>query len=133
MANGKRASERGGAGVKFLLVLMTLALSANAAFNYIPVAYQGETYKQEMQTIVVQATAVPANGMSPADVMRAKLLRAASDYGLPPVVIDVKQLNNTPRAHVMYSKDISILPFGIYNYHYEFDHTATPAGFLMKN
>ena len=125
--------ERGSARVKFLLVALFLFLIGNAAINYIPVAYQGENFKQEMHTIVVQGMALPSNGASPADVMKAKLIRAAKDNQLPPSMINVKHVNNVTTAHVKYSKEVGILPFGIYNYHYEFDHTATPTGFLMKN
>lgn len=128
-----RQHERGGAGVKFLIVALFLFLLANAAHNYIPVAYQGETFKQEMQTTVVQGMAIPSNGANPVDVMKTKLVRIAKESQLPPSQIEVKNVNNVISAHVKYSKDVGILPFGIYNYHYEFDHTATPTGFLMKN
>ena len=128
-----RDAERGGAGVKFLLVLLALVLTANAAFNYIPVAYQGENFKQEMQTLVIQGMALPPNSGNPVEVLKAKLARAAKDYDLPPVAIDVRQVNNVTTAHVRYSKEVNVLPFGIYNYNYEFDHTASPSGFLMKS
>jgi hypothetical protein len=128
-----RQNERGSARIKFFLVLLFLFLTANAAFNYIPVAYQGENFKQEMQTAIVQGVSLPGRNVTPADTVKAKLIRAAKDNNLPPAVIDVKQPNNIVTAHVMYSTDVSILPFGIYNYHYEFNHTATPTGFLLKN
>lgn len=128
-----RQNERGSARIKFFSVLLFLFLLGNAAFNYIPVAYQGENFKQEMQTAVVQGASLPGRDMTPADTVKAKLIRAAKDNNLPPAVIDVKQPNNVVTAHVTYSKEVSIIPFGIYNYRYEFDHTATPTGFLMKN
>lgn len=129
-----RQGERGAAQLKFLLFVLFLVVSVNAGFNYVPVAYQGESFKQEMQTIVVQGTALPtANGVTQIDAIKAKLKRAAADYQLPPATIDVKQGNNTTTAHVIYSKEVSIVPFGIYNYHYEFNHIATPTGFLTKN
>ena len=128
-----RKTERGSAGVKFLIVAMVLTLIANAGLNYIPVAYQAENFKQEMHKIVVQGIALPLNGASPTEVMKAKLTRAAQENELPPAQINVRHVNNVTSAHVRYSKEVSILPFGIYNYNYEFDHTATPSGFLMKN
>lgn len=127
-----RDSERGSARVKFLLVALILIVCVNAAYNYIPVAYQGENFKQEMQTAILQGMSVPANGVNPVEAMKARLSRAAANNQLPPAVIDVKQANNVTTAHVSYSKEVSIVPFGIYNYRYEFDHTATPTGFLMK-
>ena len=128
-----RQNERGSARIKFFSVLLFIFLMGNAAFNYIPVAYQGENFKQEMQTAIVQGVSLPGRNVTPADSVKAKLIRAARDNNLPPAVIDVKQPNNVVTAHVMYSTQVSILPFGIYNYNYEFNHTATPTGFLLKN
>ncbi|MGI8494849.1 MAG: hypothetical protein ACR2L1_06000 [Pyrinomonadaceae bacterium] len=126
-------AEHGGAGIKFLIVLLSLVLAANAAFNYIPVAYEGENFKQEMHTIVVQGMAIPTNGVDPISAMKTKLINSAKDYDLPAAFVDVRRNNNITSARVKYSKQVSLLPFGIYNYNYEFDHTATPAGFLTKN
>ena len=53
--NDDRISERGGAAVKFLLVFIVLVLVANAGINYIPVAYNGASFRQEMDTAVVKA------------------------------------------------------------------------------
>lgn len=127
-----RGAERGGASAKFMLVALVIILAANAGYNYVPVAYQGENFKQEMQTAVVQGLAMPPAAGNPVEVLKAKLNRIAVNSQLPPAVIDVKQMNNVLTAHVKYSKEVSIVPFGIYNYNYEFDHTATPTGFLLK-
>ena len=127
-----RTSERGGAGVKLVAVIVVLFLIAHAGYNYIPVAYEGEYFKQEMQTAVVQGMAVPI-GMTINDTVKAKLQRAIVSNNLPPdTFLQVKQANNSVQAQVIYSKKVNILPFGIYKYTYHFDHTATPAGFLMK-
>src|SRR5215211_6777397 len=48
-----RASERGSAGIKFLLVFLVIVVAANAGINYVPIAYQGASFKQEMDTAVV--------------------------------------------------------------------------------
>jgi hypothetical protein len=128
-----RQNERGSARIKFFSVLLFIFLMGNAAFNYIPVAYQGENFKQEMQTAIVQGVSLPGKNVTAADTVKAKLIRAARDNNLPHALIDVKQPNNVVTAHVSYTTKVSILPFGIYNYQYEFDHTATPTGFLLKN
>jgi hypothetical protein len=126
-------SERGSAGVKFLLVLVVLGLVANAGFNYVPVAYEGESFKQEMQTAVVNGTALPPQS-NPLGSVKTRLARAASDNNLPSdAFVEVKQVGNTIQAHASYSKKVGILPFGMYNYTYQFDHTATPTGFLTKD
>ncbi len=130
--NQQRQDERGSASVKFLIIFVSLILIAHAGYNYIPVAYEGEDLKQEMQTAVVQGMAVPP-GIAPADMIKGKLQRAIIANDIPPdAVVQVKPGNNTVLAHVSYSKKVAILPFGIYTYNYKFDHTATPTGFLMK-
>lgn len=128
-----RSSERGSAGTKFMLILVVIVLIGNAGFNYVPVAYQGENFKQEMQTTVVNGLALPGT-VKPVDTVRAKIQRAAADNNLPPdAFMEIKQVGGVIQAHVAYSKQVGILPFGIYNYTYQFDHTATPTGFLLKS
>ena len=46
--------------------------------------------------------------------------------------LNVTQQGNVIQARVTYTKNVSILPFGIYTYQYQFDNTATPTGFLLK-
>ena len=126
-------SERGGAGVKLTLVLVTLFLIAHAGFNYIPVAYEGENFKQDMQTAVVQAVALPGANVTILDSVKHKVSMAALNNNVPTnALIEVKQVGNIVQAHVKYSKQVNILPFGIYKYNYQFEKTATPTGFLFK-
>lgn len=128
-----RRDERGGASVKFLIILTALILIANAGYNYIPVAYEGEDLKQEMGTAVVQAMAMP-NNANPGAVIKSKIQRIITANNIPPdALVDVKQANNVYQARVAYSQPVKILPFGLYNYVYQFDHTATPTGFLAKS
>ncbi len=127
-----RNPEYGGAGVKLLVVLLVIVLVANAGYNYVPVAYEGENFKQEMQTAVINGLAMPG-GIKPTDNVKARLQRAASVNNLPPdMFLDVRQVGNVVQAQVVYSKQVSLLPFGLYNYTYHFNHTATPTGFLTK-
>lgn len=129
-----RRSERGGAGAKLLMVLMVLVLIGNAGLNYVPVAYEAENFKQEMHTAVVQGITLPTNSGKPTDLIKSRLARAARENGLPDdTFMDVRQVNNVIRARVYYSKPVVILPLGLYTYDYEFDHTATPTGFLVKS
>jgi len=128
----KRSSERGGAGVKLLMVLLVLVLIGNAGYQWIPVAYAGESLKQDMQTAVVQGLAAPGK-TSPVDLVKKKIIMSVESNDVPgDVIIEVKASNNMIQAHVAYTKEVPLLPFGIYNYQYEFDHTATPSGFLTK-
>lgn len=135
MSNFKKnqTTERGSAGVKLMIVLLVLYAVAHAAYNYIPVAYEGENFKQEMQTAVVQGVALPGSNLTAADTVKIKLKKAAVNNSLPSdAVIDVKPVNSVVQAHVRYVKQINMLPFGIYKYNYQFDNTATPTGFLFK-
>lgn len=127
-----RPYERGGAGVKFLIVFVALVLAANAGYHYVPVAYAGESFKSEMQTSVVNGMAT--NGrISPVDYVKVRILKAIKDNDLPPdTYLDVKQVGTTVQARAVYSQQVAILPFGIYTYTYHFDNTAIPAGFLLK-
>jgi len=128
-----RFAEHGGAGVKLLLVALVIILVANAGYNFVPTAYQGESFKQEMQTAVVQGVSLPSSYGTPKVVVTNKLQTAARVNNLPyDVVIDVQQKNKTVTARVYYAKKVPILPFGAYDYNYVFDHTATPSGFLTK-
>jgi hypothetical protein len=128
----KRRSERGSAGVKFVITLSVILIVANAGYNYVPVAYEAESMKTEMQTAVVQGLALPGK-LNPVENVKAKIQRAAQLNDVPvDALIDVKQNGNVISAHVTYSKEVIMLPFGIYRYKYQFDHTATPTGFLLK-
>lgn len=128
----KRESERGSAGVKFVMIFVVLIVLAHAGWNYVPVAYEAESLKTEMQTAVVQGLALPGK-VNPVDNVKARIYQAGQRNGMPSdAVVDVKQAGNALTAHVAYQKDVNILPFGLYRYTYRFDHTATPTGFLLK-
>ena len=125
-------SEQGSAKVNLAVVLSILFLLAHAGYNYIPVAYEGENFKQEMQTAVVQGMAVPS-GITINDMVKGKLQRAMAANNIPPdAFVQVKQINNSVQAQVAYTKQVNMLPFGIYKYNYQFNHIATPTGFLLK-
>jgi len=126
-----RAGERGSATTKLVICLVVIGLVAHAAFNYIPVAYSAESVKSDMATAVLQGLALPGK-LSPTDNVKTRIEQSALRNALPTdVVIDVKQKGNALTARVVYDQPINILPFGIFRYNYHFDHTATPAGFLV--
>ncbi|MGI8638749.1 MAG: hypothetical protein ACR2MG_02195 [Pyrinomonadaceae bacterium] len=126
-------SEYGGAGVKLAIILVVLFLVAHAGYNYIPVAYESENFKQEMQTAVVQGVALPGANITIIDSVKNRVLKAAANNNVPSnALIEVKQINSVVQAHVKYTKQIEILPFGLYVYNYQFENTATPTGFLFK-
>ena len=125
-------SERGSAGAKFMIILVVIILIGNAGFNYVPVAYDAESLKTDMGTAVLQGLALPGK-VNPIDNVKARIQKSVVQNNIPPdAMIDVKQTGPSITAHVTYTKQISMLPFGIYKYNYKFDHTATPTGFLLK-
>ncbi len=127
-------SERGGAGVKLLLILVGIILIANAGYNYVPVAYQGASFKQEMDGAVVKGTAMPTTGKAPLEEVRKKLFRVAQNNEIPPeAIIEVKQTGQTIIGRVRYAKYVELLPFGLYKYTYNFDYTSAPVGFVVNN
>lgn len=128
-----RNGERGEAGAKLLIVLTVLILIGYAGINYVPVAYSGESFKQDMQTAVVQGLAAPSKAGKPTDFVKDKIIRAIAANDVPnDAYVEVKQNGKNLQARVYYTKTVNILPFGMYKYDYVFDHTATPTGFLLK-
>ena len=126
--------ELGGAGVKLLIALVILVLIGHAGYNYVPVAYQMENFKQDMQTAVVQGSVMPVGAIKPVDAVKGRLISAMKNNEIPiGSFVEVKEVNKIVQARVSFSKEVPILPFGAYTYVYNFDHTATPSGFLTDN
>ena len=127
-----RSSERGSATVKALCVFLFLALAANAGINYIPIAYNGANFKQEMDAAVVKGLAAPPS-VKPLDLVQASVKRAAAQNDVPKdAVIEVKPVGGVIQAHVAYTQQVNMLPFGLYKYNYDFNYVARPTGFLVK-
>ncbi|MEZ5308878.1 MAG: hypothetical protein R2684_17165 [Pyrinomonadaceae bacterium] len=128
-----RKSERGGAGVKLLAFLLFIGMIANALIQYLPVVYQAEVFKQEMQSAVVFAISVPSGNAKPESVVQNRLKLAINNGNLPVNTwIDVRQVKGVLTARVYYTRTIPLIPFGGYDYTYVFDHTATPAGYMFE-
>jgi len=127
-----RSSEQGSAAIKFMLVFLVLALTANAGFNYVPIAYQGASFKQEMDTAVVRGLGASGR-IKPLEAVQASIKKASFDYDIPAeAFVEIKPVNGVVEAHVIYTRQVSMLPFGLYNYDYNFDYLAKPTGYLLK-
>ena len=127
-----KSSERGGAGAKLLLVIVVFALIGNAGYQFIPIAYSGETLKQDMHSAVLQGLSMPGKAGS-LEAVKQKIQSSVLSNNLPSdAFVEVKQIKTVIQARVAFTKDIPILPFGIYTYHYQFDHTSSPGGFLAQ-
>lgn len=128
-----RSSERGGAGVKFLLIALALVTVANAGINYIPVAYEGASLRSEMDSAVVKGMAAPAR-MKPIDVVKASVEKAMRENNAPQdAVVDIQPNGGVVQAHVAYTKSVSMLPFGLFEYKYDFNYLAAPTGYVLKD
>jgi len=131
-AVNSRDCERGAAGIKLVVALTVVFLAAHAGYNYIPVAYDAESVKTEMNTAVLQGLALPGK-LNVVDNVKARLMRTFAANNVPAdAILEVKQAGNNLTARVAYQKQVNILPFGLYRYNYNFDFTATPTGFLLK-
>lgn len=131
--NLDRSSERGSAKIKFLLVIMVIAVAGNAGINYVPVAYEGANLKQEMDTAVVKGLATGPR-MNPVDVVKASLQKAIYENNVPAdAFVEVKQTPGAVTAQIAYTKNVAMLPFGIYTYKYDFNYVAIPTGYLLKD
>jgi hypothetical protein len=119
-----RSSERGGARVKFLIVVAIIGTVVYACFQFIPVFYQAYQLKDLMQHDVDTAVALG----KPAAWVKEQLVKSGPEYGIPAdaVITPVLQ-DNRMEVRVQFTQPV-IFPGYIYNY--EFDHTAKSATFL---
>src|ERR671939_482016 len=77
--NGSRRNERGSARVKFIIVLIVVAIVVYMGVQYVPVAYKYSSYKTYMEGSVDKAAVI---GQGP-DWVRNQLQASADDYGVP--------------------------------------------------
>lgn len=117
--NAPRIGERGGATLKFLIVLAILGAIAYAGYQYIPVAYEAYTFKDYMQVTVDKAAALG----QPAETVKANLKASEAEYGVPPdAVISANQRDGRLEARVQFARAVV---FPGYTYQYNFDHTVS--------
>jgi hypothetical protein len=131
--NNIRRSERGSAAVKALFVFIVLALAGHAGLQYVPVAYNGASFREGMDTAVVKGLATSGR-MKPLDVVTASVNKAMRECDIPEdAEVEIKPEGGVIQAHVIYTQDVNILPFGLYKYKYNFDYLARPTGYLLKD
>ena len=119
-----KTSERGGARLKFILVVAVIGVMVYAAFQFIPVFYQAYQIKDLMQQDVDAAVALG----HPTTWLKDQLAKSLPEYGIPAdAVITPTQQDNRIEVRVQYTQPVQ-LPGFVYNY--EFDHTAKSATFL---
>ena len=127
MKDFARSGERGGARLKFLIVVGILGAVACAGYFYIPVAYNAYLFKDIMQSRVDSAVGL---GYPPIWVSD-QLTKSGPEYGVPADAIITPTLeNDRMKVRVQFSKTIE---FPGYSYVYQFDHTANSTEFLGKS
>ena len=124
MNTKSRRSERGGARLKFVIVVAVIAIVAYAGYEFIPVGYQAYQLKDLMQHDVDAAAALG----KPDSWVREQLVKSSAEYGIPAeAVISSQMQNNRMEVRVQFTKPIEFPGF-VYNY--EFDYTAKSSTFL---
>lgn len=119
-----RADERGGAQLKFILVMAVICAVAYAAYLFLPVAYNAYVFKDLMQHKVD----VAATQNYPPNWVNDQLKKSAEEYGIPPdAEITAGPLDQRIQVRVRFTTPIE---FPGYTYEYEFDHTAKSTEFL---
>lgn len=127
-----RNGERGGAGIKLLLVFILLFVVGHAGYNYIPIAYEGASFRTDMDSAVVKGLAASGQ-IKPLETVKATVTHSMASNNIPAdAFVDIKPVKGVVQAHVVYTKPVKILPFGLYNYTYSFDYTAVPVGYLTE-
>lgn len=123
--------ELGGSKITLTIVLVILFLVGYAGVNYIPVAYGDSDIKQQMQTIATNATILPAatTGNNQVSWATTELSRLAAQYEMPPTAFKAEMAGPSVKVSVKYRHKVSMLPFSLYVYEYDFDHTVTTAGY----
>src|SRR6266550_5569307 len=118
-----RNSERGGARLKFLIVVGIIGAVAYACYQFIPVAYQAYQIKDLMQNKADTAVALG----KPAVWVKEQLVKSSAEYGIPAdAVITPTLQDNRMEVRVQYTQPIQ---FPGFTYNYEFDHTSKSSTF----
>jgi PKD repeat protein len=119
-----RHYERGAARLKFIVVLVIVAVIAYMGFQYIPVAFQARSLRSFMDDKVSSAAENPAIPAEQKGSMVENQLRSsAKDYSIPPEAkISHSYQNGKLQVTVQFTRQINLLPG--FPYKYEFNYTA---------
>lgn len=130
--NFARNGERGNATAKFVLVVVLLFLGAYGGYNYIVTWYQCSHFKEKMTEIITQAYAMPNNkSLNSIEGVHQKILEIGVYDNVPPdALITVERQKAGLVARAVFTREVDILPFNMYKYKYQFDHTARPPSLM---
>lgn len=119
-----RRGERGGTRLKFLIVIIVLAVLAYSGYQYIPVAYQAYLFKDYMQQTVDKATGTG----QPVSWVETQLKEGGKQYGMPDPEVKALMRDGRMEARVRFTRPVA-LPF--YTYQYQFDNTVRSTEFFV--
>ena len=120
----RRSTERGGANLKFLMVMAFLGVSAYAGYLYVPVAFSAHTFGDLMQHYVDVAS---TEGKTP-EWAAEQLVKNFKDYSVPAdAVVTPSKRDSRIELRVQY---VTPIEFPGYTYNYEFDKTVKSTAFL---
>ena len=126
-----RRGELGGSRITLTIVLVVLALSIFAGYNFIPIAFADSDIKTQLQTIATNAVILPASttGNQHINWSTTEMNRLANSYEIPKTAFKAEMVGPAVKCSINLKRKIPILPFGIYTYEYDFVHSATSAGY----
>lgn len=120
----ERPGERGGARLKFIIVVAVFAVVVYVGYLYVPVAFDAYYFKDVMQNKVDIAATQGYETSWVAD----QLVKSRSEYHVPEnAIITPARNDNRIEVRVQFTRPIS---FPGFTYNYEFDHTAQSTTFL---
>jgi flagellar basal body-associated protein FliL len=120
----QKQGERGSARLKFIIVMVVLAIVAYAGYLYVPVAYDAYYFKDVMQN-KVDIAATQGYEIS---WVTDQLVKSRAEYHVPEnAIITPTQKDNRVEVRVQFTRPIQ-LPG--YTYNYDFDYTAKSTAFL---
>lgn len=126
-------NQRGASSWTVLFFLLVLALAVNAGVRYYAVEYNCASLKNEMRAAVFLGQASGSNPSVAIEQVRQRVTRAVIDNDLPSnAYVEVESEQGQMYARVAFTQIVHLLPFGLYDYYYVFDETATSTGFLPK-
>ena len=118
------SNERGGASIKFLIVMAVVGCCAYAGYKYIPIRYQA----YQFQDLIQHYADVAAGQGKPATWAAEQLQKSEAEYEIPSnaAITPVAQSERI-EVRVQYTQPIE---FPGYTYQYEFDYTAKSVAFI---
>jgi hypothetical protein len=124
-----RRNERGAARLKFIIVLVIVAVVAYMGFQYIPVRYQAYSFKTFMDQSVLNESASTRHADEKGTWVENQLRANAKDYGVPQdAEFSHKYQNGHLEVTVKFTRPINLLPGFVYQY--DFNYTARSNPFL---